>query len=1084
MKILLIILLITCLNNLISQSIDDYFLETDGVVNDIDSDSNYVYFAGEFTHVMEFSGSGVIFSKDKIEVDFNNKYKITGEVYTSKPDGNGGWYVGGNFIKIGEYQVSNLVHFFSDGSLDTNFIPYFYNGIEVRFFVIEDEFIYIPFGNEVYIVNKNTGDSKVLKLDINSRDESFYIKEIQIYGDYIFANGTKWWRGEDSGYLGIFSKETGELIDNIFLISDTPILRKYENHLYALGSNNTLIQYNIESKEFKNLNVKVSNLIDIKFDNNNIFISGSSIYKNNNNIGNLVRIDLDDNNDGTNWKSYNVEENCFFDIDEKFIYISGMETHDILKIDKNSGNFIENFGFDAILSGNSGFSTYPVKTISSSGNNLFLGGLYSPISKVIKANNFFRYDVKENRIDTTFKITLDAPYNFVQFLKIKLVDKFLYISGRYTKIDGIDFNGLAKYNLEESKVADTWKPKLLEDGYISSLENDDTYLYVGGEFELENQFKNLVRYSLLNDELDLNWSPNPNRYVSALKVEGNSLYVGGKFDTIYHTEIPYLSKIDTKNNNLIEEFDLGFVYDPNYKSKNDLKYGVRLIESNESDIFINGILKNKDNVEINGFAKISKSDLQIKYLNDTINNLSVDGIAVQDNYLYSGRFKVDLEKFKINENWHPNLYASRLCIEIKDNYIYYSGFYYSYIYYRNYLMRFKIEDNEIEAPDLIFPANNSVNVPLLIKLECSKIKNINNYEFVFSYDSTFKEENKKHDYISYRNFIKFGTGILKPSAKVYWKARAINHIVKSDWSEVFSFETRFKGPKFIYSDEDVITYSDIEYSPFNIKWEDFGENFVYFLTASEDENFENIVIDSLLINKNLYSINNFKDSSTYYIRVYALENDRISEKSTTLMINTLYKKIPDKINLVYPINESVELSLNYFALSWFNTRDCEVNVLQVSTDSLFNSLIINDDSIKVEPNIYDKEKKSYSLKNLDSNTTYYWRVKAKNKLGESEFSDTWKFTTVSSTSNVEYNNNLIPFSIFPNPTNTIVNIVAKEKFGLFNKIEIYNLEGNLILEKTGKLSNVSIDVSNFPLGTYLVKIHSNSVIYSDKFIKN
>ncbi|MDY3521962.1 T9SS type A sorting domain-containing protein [Riemerella anatipestifer] len=69
---------------------------------------------------------------------------------------------------------------------------------------------------------------------------------------------------------------------------------------------------------------------------------------------------------------------------------------------------------------------------------------------------------------------------------------------------------------------------------------------------------------------------------------------------------------------------------------------------------------------------------------------------------------------------------------------------------------------------------------------------------------------------------------------------------------------------------------------------------------------------------------------------------------------------------------------------------------------------------------------------------------------------------------------------YPNPTSKILNII-NPKDGT-NKVEIYDMFGNLILNKIfiSSEDKISVDIESFPKGTYICKIGK----LSSKFIKN
>ena len=77
-------------------------------------------------------------------------------------------------------------------------------------------------------------------------------------------------------------------------------------------------------------------------------------------------------------------------------------------------------------------------------------------------------------------------------------------------------------------------------------------------------------------------------------------------------------------------------------------------------------------------------------------------------------------------------------------------------------------------------------------------------------------------------------------------------------------------------------------------------------------------------------------------------------------------------------------------------------------------------------------------------------------------------------------NNLQNVIIYPNPTNTILNIENAEN----SIIEVYDLLGRVVLFENNISTNNQLNVSNLPIGTYLIKIKNNNKVITDKFIVN
>lgn len=78
-------------------------------------------------------------------------------------------------------------------------------------------------------------------------------------------------------------------------------------------------------------------------------------------------------------------------------------------------------------------------------------------------------------------------------------------------------------------------------------------------------------------------------------------------------------------------------------------------------------------------------------------------------------------------------------------------------------------------------------------------------------------------------------------------------------------------------------------------------------------------------------------------------------------------------------------------------------------------------------------------------------------------------------------------SVFPNPVTDVVCIEFDEELAGSINVEVFDITGNSIMEKKWSLSNastkvISIDMSSFALGTYLVRINKDFVKLKDFMI--
>ncbi|MDR0206208.1 MAG: T9SS type A sorting domain-containing protein [Bacteroidales bacterium] len=74
----------------------------------------------------------------------------------------------------------------------------------------------------------------------------------------------------------------------------------------------------------------------------------------------------------------------------------------------------------------------------------------------------------------------------------------------------------------------------------------------------------------------------------------------------------------------------------------------------------------------------------------------------------------------------------------------------------------------------------------------------------------------------------------------------------------------------------------------------------------------------------------------------------------------------------------------------------------------------------------------------------------------------------------------IAFTIVPNPAKDKIEIKSEKEF---NKVEIVNFLGQIVLSNTNDTETTTIDVSNFNSGVYFVRIISNTGTFIQKFVK-
>jgi hypothetical protein len=126
------------------------------------------------------------------------------------------------------------------------------------------------------------------------------------------------------------------------------------------------------------------------------------------------------------------------------------------------------------------------------------------------------------------------------------------------------------------------------------------------------------------------------------------------------------------------------------------------------------------------------------------------------------------------------------------------------------------------------------------------------------------------------------------------------------------------------------------------------------------------------------------NNTTYYWRINAKNNGGTSGWSDTWSFTTI-PAVTGTPTLVSPVS-SIKNQPISFSLLWNAVAGASTYRVQLSTAADFNSNIVTDDSTLTTA--------SMAIELLSNNTTYYWRVNAKNIGGTSEWSEIRNFTTL------------------------------------------------------------------------------------------
>ncbi len=285
------------------------------------------------------------------------------------------------------------------------------------------------------------------------------------------------------------------------------------------------------------------------------------------------------------------------------------------------------------------------------------------------------------------------------------------------------------------------------------------------------------------------------------------------------------------------------------------------------------------------------------------------------------------------------------------------------------------------APTLTLPTNNAIDQEYLTTFTWNTINKATNYEIMVADNSTFTNPVLHKTTIIGGTYTLLAGEELNSNTLYYWKVRAIDDYSYGAWSATWQFTTKPNLPaKVVLSSP--ANLSTNQPTSGTLTWEGQSDILDYTLLVATDAGFNNLVVNTTTANTN-YDYSSFDYNTTYYWKVRARKVDGFGEWSDTWTFGTGVP-VPTKVDLKLPANNSTDLpaslDLSWYAATWADTYN-----LLVATDMSFNNIIAE---VQLLANT------TYHLSGLNDNTTYYWKVVAKNISGYGDWSDTWNFTTV------------------------------------------------------------------------------------------
>ncbi|QLH53630.1 MAG: Putative PQQ enzyme repeat [Candidatus Kapaibacterium sp.] len=363
----------------------------------------------------------------------------------------------------------------------------------------------------------------------------------------------------------------------------------------------------------------------------------------------------------------------------------------------------------------------------------------------------------------------------------------------------------------------------------------------------------------------------------------------------------------------------------------------------------------------------------------------------------------------------------------------------------------------LPSPQLLRPPFADTLAPVKGILQWKPVDNATNYEVQIC-----EKEDFSIGVISYKvvgqTFVQYSE--LAYSTKYNWRVRAYNSDLESQWSNIFWFKTIPEN----YLPPPILSYPTDNSVNLRINdkliWYSVENAQGYLIQISTDRFFNNKVVE-IQTSDTMFSIQNLAYGTRYYWRVQAINNSFNSFWSDVYSFTTALREP----TLMSPAKGAV-LSNLPIEFEWELTNAKAFYEIQIAYDPEFQFIL-------KQQVLYNQN--TFTLETAPPETWFNWRVRVKSGVLESDWSEVYKFKVKGVNSVDETTENYLVKPSIGNVFEINTNLPV-------SKVEVYNSLGEIIMQKTAPDLKTYLDLSNYPVGTYLIKIYIEKEIHFTKVI--
>ena len=478
-------------------SVPDETWVTDGRVNSIVRSGDRIYLGGDFDQVGPNVGHGTALSAANggREATFP---KVNAQIRAAVPDGNGGWYIAGDFTRVGSFSRDRLAHVLSDGTVGS-WNPRANNMVYALAISADGSRLYA--GGSFTTVGGTSRDrlAAISTAKAGSVDPSWVPNANgTVYALAISADGSRLYAGGSFTIIGGTSRNRLAAV-NAASGSIDP--------LWNPNANNTV------------------NALALSADGARLYVGGSFTTIDGTSRNRLAAVSATSGAVDASWDpNANNTVNAIsangtrIYVGGPFTSVGGTSRNNLAAVSATSG------AVDASWNPNAN-GKVNVLALSADKSRLYAGGSFTSVGGTSRGR-LAAIDLVSGEVDPVWKP--GTANSTVQAIAVS--GQRVYLGGDFTTLKGASRSRLALVDGVTGGLDANWTPTADTTVRALALSVDGSHVYVGGEFTQisgSTSYRRLARLSSVTGAPDDSWRPNPGYTIFEVEVSDKLVYAAG-----------------------------------------------------------------------------------------------------------------------------------------------------------------------------------------------------------------------------------------------------------------------------------------------------------------------------------------------------------------------------------------------------------------------------------------------------------------------------------------------------------------------------------------------------------------------------